>query len=115
MISVTRTMLRNKMGVRGPDLAGALAKAKNRMPRTVYAQAKLLAKAEPLAEHPKLRMTLDATALRTASERVQAFLKTIDLADQRKGRFLGALGALVFNLLLLLAILLTVLVWRGFL
>ncbi len=92
----------------------AVGKAKNRLPRRIYNQALLLAKAEPLSVHPKLCLTLDAPALGEAAGDVQKYLKSIDLADQRKGWILGMLGGLAFNMILFVVVLVLVLYWRGF-
>lgn len=114
LIVQTKALMREKLGVRGSDMARAVAKAKRRLPGKIYEQALLLAKAEPLSAHPKLRLTLDAPALGVAAGEVQQYLNSIDLADRRKGRILGMLGGLAFNLILFVLLLVVVLYWRGF-
>lgn len=114
LISQTKDLMREKLGVRALDMARAAAKAKNRLPGKVYSQAMVLAKAETLSAHPKLCLTLDAPALALAASDVQAYLNTIDLADRRKGWILGMLGSLAFNLILFVVVLGLVLYWRGF-
>ncbi|MBL4768986.1 MAG: hypothetical protein JKY94_14950 [Rhodobacteraceae bacterium] len=114
LIAQTKALLREKLGVRASDMARAVAKAKRRLPGGVYKQALLLAKAEPLAAHPKLRLTLDAATLATAAGDVQQYLNAIDLADRRKGWILGMLGGLAFNMVLFLVLLVALLYWRGF-
>ena len=108
LISQTKDLMREKLGVRALDMA------KNRLPGKVYSQAMVLAKAETLSAHPKLCLTLDAPALALAASDVQAYLNTIDLADRRKGWILGMLGSLAFNLILFVVVLGLVLYWRGF-
>jgi len=107
--------LRAKLGVRGKDLPGALNKAHHRIPRRIYRQAMTLVKAEPLAAHPRLRLTLDGPALESAAAQVTAYLETIDPADKRKGWWLGMLAGLSFNFILMGVLLVGFLVWRGFL
>lgn len=109
------TEMRAKLGVRGNDLAAVLARARHRLPRRVYRQGMALVAAEPLAAHPRLRLTLDGVALASAAQVVHAHLDVIDLADRRKGWWLGALGALSFNLILMGVLLTGFLVWRGIL
>lgn len=113
MIAEIVAQLRAKLGVRGKDLGTALDKARHRLPRRIYRQAMTLVEAEPLAGHPKLRLTLDGPALASAAAEVSAHLEAIDLVDRRKGWLLGALGGLSFNLILLGALLVGFLVWRG--
>lgn len=112
-ISETIALLRKKLGVRDKTLAASVRKAKRRMPRRIYKQALILADAEQMAEHPRLRLALDTPRLQNASEVVQSHLRSINLADRRWGWFLGLLGSLAFNLLALTVLLLVFLYWRG--
>ena len=113
-IAQTMDLLREKLGAGGRDLNAALSKAGHRLPRRIRQQARKLAQAEPLASHPKLRRTLDAAGLSSAAHEVRAHLKTIDLADRRKGWWLGMLGGLAFNMLLALVLVVVFLRWQGF-
>ena len=97
----------------GGDLAMALKKARRRLPRRVFNQGMLLAKAIPLMDHPKLRLTVDEPALRKAAREVNEYLKSIDVADRRKGRVLDILGSVAFSILAVIVLLLIVLRWRG--
>jgi hypothetical protein len=106
-------LMREKLGIKGANFETALRHAKRRLPRNLYRQALVLARAEPLASHPKLRQTLDHAALEQAAQVMRTYLEEIDLADQRKGWWLGMLGGLSFNLLFFGVVLVTVLVWRG--
>ena len=92
LIAETKTLMREKLGVRASDMGRAVAKAKRRLPTKIYNQAMLLAKAESLSKHPKLRLTLNVDALTAAAGDVQQYLDEIDLADRRKGWILGMLG-----------------------
>jgi IS4 transposase len=65
--------------------------------------------------HPKLMMQVDAVEVERAYRTLRQHLKTVDVKDRRKGAVLSLLGSLSFNLLAVLALLLLVLVWRGFL
>ncbi len=112
-IADTISLLREKLGVKGKTLAASIRRAKRRLPRRVYSQALVLAQAESIAEHPKLRMVLDTPKLTRASNEVQEHLLSINLADRRWGWFLGVLGGLVFNLFTLTALILIILWWRG--
>ncbi|MEX0316735.1 MULTISPECIES: hypothetical protein [unclassified Ruegeria] len=112
-IAETIALLRAKLGVRGKTLAASLRRARHRLPRRIHGQAMELAKAEPLANHPKLRLTLDTPKLVTAVQEVQAHLRAIDLADRRKGWLLSMLGGLAFNILVFAILLLVFLRWQG--
>lgn len=114
-IERTSELLREKHGAGGRSLKRALGKARHRLPRRVYRQGLVLARAQGMAHHPKLRLTLDHVTLDKAAREVQNHLTAIDLADRRKGWFLGMLGGLSFNLILATALLIGFLIWRGFL
>ncbi|MBE1283931.1 MAG: hypothetical protein GJ676_11530 [Rhodobacteraceae bacterium] len=113
LIEKLRLALRAKEGVGGGDLKSALRKARHRLPRRVRKQAQKLVQAAPLAGHPKLCLTLDHADLRKAGTEVLRYLETVDLADRRKGWWLGMLGAMAFNILALIALVIAVLIWRG--
>ncbi len=113
-IAQTIELLRKKLGVRDKTLAASVRRAKRRLPRRIYKQAQVLAKAEPMVEHPKLRLVLDTPALEKAAEDVQRHLNGINLADRRWGWVLGVLGSLALGLLVLSAATVAVLRWRGF-
>ncbi|WP_154664361.1 hypothetical protein [Pseudodonghicola xiamenensis] len=104
-----------RLGAGGGTLAAALRRASHRLPRRIRGQARLLARAEEKARHPKLCLTLDAVALGRAADEVAGYLKSIDLADRRKGWWLGMLGGLAFNVLAFVTLLVVILRWRGFL
>lgn len=114
-IADLKAQLGEKLGVKGEDFGVALGRARHRLPRRIYRQGLVLAQGEPLAGHPKLRLTLDAPALNAAATELRTYLESIDLADKRKGWWLGMLGGLSFNLMLMCALLVAVLFWRGFL
>lgn len=111
-IAVTVALLRERLGVRGKSLRQALRRAKHRLPRRIYRRAMDLARIETMVDHPKMRLTLDSPHLLSAAGEVQTHLRSIDLADRRKGWWLGMLGGLAFNLLAFAALLLAFLAWR---
>jgi hypothetical protein len=115
MIHRVRQALRDKEGIGGRGLAGGLKTARRRLPRGIFRQLRKLAAAEELAAHPKLALTLDQPELLSAGRDILGYLERIDLADRRKGRWLGILGAVTFNLLAVVALFVAVLVWRGLL
>lgn len=113
LIGRVRSSLRDKEGISGPDLDAALRKARRRLPRRIWRLGRRLSKVEPMVAHPKLVMTLDHAALRKAGAEVLSYLDGIDVADRRKGWWLGLLGSLVFNLLLFGALMIALLKARG--
>lgn len=112
-IEEIRSLLAERTQASG-DLPLALRKARRQLPRRIYRQGMRLAEALPLLEHPKLSLTLDQVALHGASREVTAHLRSINLAERRKDRLLQVLGSMAFSLLAVVALLILVLRWRGF-
>ena len=111
-IAEVRSLLKTREHASG-DLAVAFQKARRRLPRRIFRQGMLLAEAVPLMDHPKLRLTLDEPSLCKAASEVQTYLKSIDLADRRKGRGLEILGGMAFSVLAVIGLVIIVLRWRG--
>lgn len=99
-------LLSDKLGVSGGSLSMQLHKARRLMPRHIRRDAKLLQEAEAMADNPRLAMVLDDPRYARAADMVEAHLKAIDMADRRKGYWLGVLGGMAFNLLVALVLLL---------
>lgn len=111
-IQEVRALLKQRERASG-TLADALKKARRRLPRRIFKQGMALADALPLLEHPKLQFTVDEPRLRGAAREVKAHLEAIDLADRRKGRILDILATIVFGLIVVFALTVAVLRWRG--
>ncbi|MCE8007513.1 hypothetical protein [Aestuariivita sp.] len=114
-IDAISTALQQKLNLRPAPFARLVARSRSQLPRKVYRQARVLVEAEPLAAHPRLSRTLDFARLERSGAALLDHLNAIDLADARKGRVLSLLGSLSFNLLAVVALLIAVLMWRGFL
>ncbi|WP_424831087.1 hypothetical protein [Ruegeria sp.] len=112
-IAETIQLLRKKLGVRDKTLAASVRRARRRLPRTVYKQALVLARAEAMMDHPRLRLVVDTPALQKASDDVQTHLRSIDLADRRRGWVLSVLGSIALGILVLGGVIIFVLRWRG--
>lgn len=108
-----RQALKATFGTGGRSLAGAVKRAGRLLPSHVRADARLVIEAEALGGNPKLLRQVDATALAAAERRFFDFIDSIDVADRRKGKILGVLGAIAFNLLLTVALILAWVHWRG--
>ncbi|WP_306116123.1 MULTISPECIES: hypothetical protein [unclassified Roseovarius] len=106
--------LQARLGVRGKNLQKRLARAGRRLPRRVRRAGQVITRAEEMAAHPKLARLRDDRALDAAFREVSAYLRTVDPVDRRKGIILGILGSAVFNLILLLAAILLLMRWQGF-
>jgi len=113
MISRIEALLAQKLAIRDVPLETGLRRAGRRLPRRMRAEGRVLVQAARLAGHPKLSRRIDQTRTLRAYERLSRHLTAIDPRDMRRGRILGVLGGLAFNLLLLGAALLALALWRG--
>ncbi|NRB03293.1 MAG: hypothetical protein HRU30_08515 [Rhodobacteraceae bacterium] len=99
----------------GRTLAKVVRRAGRLLPSSVKKSCQTIIEAEKLAFHPKLRVAIDPAELSRAEKHVLEHLATIDVADRRKGQVLGILGAIAFNLILVVAAFIAWLTWRGYL
>ncbi|MBD0865882.1 MAG: hypothetical protein GDA36_09920 [Rhodobacteraceae bacterium] len=105
--------LRALMAARlGGRTGSPLTRYGRHLPRNLQRDLQRIADAEPMLAHPELRLTQDTPQMRQRVARISAHVKGIDLVDQRKGWILGVLGGLVFNVLLMIALLVGIYLWR---
>lgn len=110
-----RQALRDVHGVRGKDLSTALKRAGRLLPAYVRKAGLEIVEVEKLGGNPKLLRRVDPSALKAAERVVMDHLDAIDVADRRKGKILGMLGVISFNIILVVAMFITWLVWAGYL
>lgn len=108
-------LMEERLGIRGHSLAQQARRAGRLLPRRVRHDLNRIDLLQGMRRHPKLHHMVDETALRAAADRVAAHLRDIDPAERRKDRLLGMAGVVSFNLIVVVALLLVVLGWRGFL
>lgn len=115
LVSRLETLFEERLGLRRGGFETRAARASRMMPRWVGRDLAQVVEARRIADNPKLARMIDVPALHAATERVAAHLRTVDPAERRAKRRLGMLAALMVNLLLLFALVVAVLAWRGFL
>ena len=96
---------------------GSLPKVKRRagrwLPGWLRRDADYLIEAETLSGHPKLRHLVDPARTARAEKRLMAHLETRNPAKERTDRLLGQVAAFAFNILVLAALVIAFLWWRG--
>ena len=105
-----QALMRERLGLRGADLAAQVARAGRLLPRAVAREARYLAQATALAQNPKLMRMIDTAKAQQAHARLTAYLRGVNRAERRRTRALGILGVIAFNLLVLA---LLVALWIG--
>lgn len=108
-------LLEEQLDIRGQGLGAKLGRAGRRLPRWVRREFDALQDALDYAEHPKLQQRIDYGRLETGLHKAEAWLEAVDPWDRRKGLVLGWLGGNAVNLLLVAALAIGVMVWRGLL
>ncbi|WP_428515205.1 hypothetical protein [Roseovarius sp.] len=105
--------LHEKLGLRGKTLSARLRRAGRLLPKRLRAEGRYLVDAERKLSHPRLATQVDEARVGKAFEAIETHLKAIDPVDRRRGRLIHWLAGLVFNLLILAAIVLVALRWQG--
>lgn len=105
--------LQTKLGLRGATLSARLRRAGRTLPRYLQKEGAVLLGYQKKIGHPKLAMQSDTTRVIKAFDAFESYLKGIDPKDRRKGKVLGWLGGLVFNLLVLAAVVAALFYWQG--
>ncbi len=108
-----KSALDGAFGVRAKTLDKALRKTGRRMPKRLHAQARLIVDAQGLGGNPKLMRRIDGAAIARAEEDVVNWLDTVDRADRRRGFWIWAGSMVGFNLLIVVAGVVTWMWWTG--
>ncbi len=107
------TLLEKRLKLTG-ELSDCLIRARRHLPRRQRRAAEDLAAADAAFDHPRLAVTLDERKLLRKARGLRSYLAEVDLADRRKGRALDIAVSVGFALLTVIALLVVVLSWRGF-
>lgn len=108
-------LMKERLNIHGKDLAAKLRHTGRMMPKRIKREAAYLVEACALVENPKLQKMIDMDRVGQAHQSCVEFLKTVDAADRRKGILLGVFASIALSLLVVLVLVSTVLVWRGYL
>lgn len=102
-----------QMGIKARSLPQALRRAGRRLPKRLRKQGAVILQTQKMAQNPKLARQLDSQEVDRAFEQITAHLETVDLKDERFGRFLGIAGIVSANLLIIVAGFVWWLWWQG--
>ncbi len=108
-------LIGTQLRVGGGTLEQKLRRAGRLLPRWARRDAARISAAARLAAHPRLARQIDPVALDKAEARLRRYLCAIDPAERRKTALLQLAGGIVLKLLLVAAVVLVVLRWRGWL
>ncbi|MBC7154528.1 MAG: hypothetical protein H5U19_07955 [Rhodobacteraceae bacterium] len=108
-------LMEERLKVRGAGLPEKLRRGGRLLPRKVRVQAQYLAEACRQAEHPHLRVRVDMARVAGAYDATVRHLTGINRWQRRRVAALDFLASAAFNLLVLAALVIAVLIWRGYL
>ncbi len=114
MAAQVADMMKDRLSIRGADLAGKLRHTGRMMPKHVKREAAFLAETAVLVQSPKLQKLIDRSRVDSAYKTCVDFLETVDRADRRRGIVLGTLAGLTLSLGAVAAMVIVVLIWRGY-
>ncbi|MCC5970549.1 MAG: hypothetical protein JJU15_11385 [Pararhodobacter sp.] len=109
------TLMQQRLGARGDSLEQAVRARGWRLPRKVRRAAVELAEAEPMAAHPRLRLMLDEAQVERSGRLLVNYLHALGASERRWRLFLSVAASVSFALLVTIAGVISVLVWRGYL
>jgi hypothetical protein len=110
-----KRLIEQRLRIKGATLDKALARAGRLLPKWAQREGRYLAQAGQYMEHPKLRLMIDVAKVEKAHKNLVEHLTSIDPAERRKTRVLGMLGVVSFNLIVVIVVLVSFLMWRGYL
>ena len=108
-----RALLEKRLKLSG-ELSESLRRVRRHLPHRLRKAADDLTSAEESFAHPRLAAALEEDQLVKKARRLRAYLAELDLKDRRKGRLLDMAATSAFAVLCVIALLVVVLRWRGF-
>lgn len=108
-------LLTERMHIKGRDLGEKLHRAGRRLPRKVHHAAQALATAAEHSHNPKLLLQISEEDVAKNYDICHKHLGALSRGYRLRGVLLGLSASILFSLLAVVALLLGVMVWRGFL
>jgi hypothetical protein len=108
-------LLQERLRIKGRDLSDRLSKGGRKLPRKVRAAAEGLALAAEQSHNAKLLVQIDEELVARNYDICVKHLTGLNRWDKRKGVLLGLTASILFSLVAVVALLIGVLIWRGFL
>lgn len=106
-------MIEDRLGVAGASLSDKLRTGGGKLPRKVRLAASLLAEADEMAMSPKLHARVDEARINGAYKLCMRHLGKLK-SERRAKTWADIMGSIGFAIFVILAGLLTYLVWRGY-
>lgn len=108
-------LMEQRLRVHGKGLRAKLRRGGRRLPRRIRREAEVLAEAAEKAQVPKLLLHLDHARVAEAYDACIGHLNAVGRSARLRAYFLDLLTAVALIAVVVAALLIAVLVWRGFL
>lgn len=106
-------LMEERLGIRGDGFEAKVARAGRLLPRRLRREGALIVEARALATHPKLARRVDDRRLRRAARAFERYLTRVDAGERRVTRWINWAAGNALNIVLVLALALAVIAWRG--
>ena len=113
-VAEIRGLLETKLRVRGPSLAAQVRKSGRALPRAVRRDLAFMVQSADLVKNPKLARMVDPHRAERAHRNTVAYLNTVDAREQRITAVINVAASIALAVLVTAAVVLYVLVQRGF-
>lgn len=115
VIARLEQVFEDKLKLRRGAFDARAARARRSLPRTLRSDLENVLEARRMVGHPKQARLVDGAAVERSAERIETHLRALDLSERRKSARLGLLASLMIDALVVGAVVLGLLIWRGFL
>jgi IS5 family transposase len=107
-------LMRDKLGVRADSLRAALRRAGRKLPRRLRQDGEVILAAIDRSRNPRLARVTDGEGPERAARRIEAYLAGLDPAADRARARAYLFADLAFRLAVVIALVIGVLAWRGY-
>lgn len=107
-------LMEERLRIRGQSLTEKVARGGRHLPRRVRAAAAYLSEASELAKVPKLNTRLDHARIAEAYDACVTYLRPLGAGQRRRTALLNFVTNLAAVVVLTAALVIAVLVWRGY-
>ncbi|WP_343081771.1 hypothetical protein [Ostreiculturibacter nitratireducens] len=115
MADEVAALMADRLRIRGSGLAEKLRHSRRVLPRRIRQEAEMLARAAYQTQVPKLAHQLDRVRIEKAHAACLKYLKPLGATERTKDLVLAMMGGIALAVLGTFALVVTVLVWRGYL
>lgn len=106
-------LLEQRLDIRGSGFETKLRRAGRLLPRHLRRDGAILVEALKLSDHPRLGRQVDSKRLEKAADAIEHYLLNLDVWDRRRGIAVNVSASVLMNLLIVIALVAGILIWRG--